>query len=63
MDNHAAHKSIKYGTKAYLAEHFQVHYMPAGSPECNAIEHLWSPYKNRFKKKLQEDPLVKITQP
>lgn len=25
-------------------------------------EHFWSPYKSRFKKKLLEDPLVKMTQ-
>ena len=37
LDNHAAHRGIKSGTKAYLAENFIVHFTPVGSPQLNSI--------------------------
>ena len=32
LDNHAAHRSIVHGTKAFLEENFVLHWMPPGSP-------------------------------
>ena len=62
LDNHAAHRSNKHGTKPYFAENFITHFMPPSSPQINAIEHFWSPFKARFKKALLENPLDKIDQ-
>ena len=36
--------------------------MVSSTPQVNAIEHFWSPFKLRFKKKLMENPLQKINQ-
>ena len=41
LDQHAAHRSVKYGSKTYLYEHFHVHFMVPGTPAINAIEHFW----------------------
>ena len=62
LDNHAAHRSIKYGTKDYLQENFVVHYQPSGTPQVNSIEHFWSVYKRRFKKVLMVNPERKWNQ-
>ena len=62
LDNHAAHRSIKYGTKAYLQENFELHFSPSGTPQCNSIEHFWGVYKRRFKKLLMLNPERKWTQ-
>ena len=62
LDNHVAHRSIKYGTKAYLQENFELHFSPSGTPQCNSIEHFWGVYKRRFKKLLMLNPERKWTQ-
>ena len=62
LDNHASHRSNLHGTKAFLQEHFIVHYMPPGSPQLNSIETYWGHYKRRFKKLLQIYPEREWTQ-
>ena len=41
LDQHAGHRSVKYGSKQYLYENFHVHFMVPGTPEVNSIEHYW----------------------
>ena len=50
LDNHPAHKAKSCRT--YLEEHFIPLWMPAGTPQFNSIESLWSPFKGRMKKEL-----------
>ena len=61
LDNHAAHKSVKHGTRAFLEANFELHWQPAGTPQVNVVEHLWSSYKRRFKKVLMVNPEMKWT--
>ena len=37
-------------------------YQPPGTPEVNAIEHLWFPIKHRCKRMLLADPTKNYTQ-
>lgn len=60
LDRHPAHCSRKHGVYEYLNSNFIPHMMPTGTPQVNAIEHFWSPFKSRFKKKLNENPNIKL---
>ena len=56
LDNAPAHTAVKTGVKPFLQANFNVHYMPKGTPQVNAIEHFWSSYKARVKKLLFNNP-------
>ena len=62
LDNHAAHRCVVHGTRAFLEENFVLHWMPPGSPQLNSIEIYWGVYKRRFRKLLQVNPQVRWTQ-
>ena len=60
LDNAQAHHGI--AVKPFLKEHFNVLYTPSGSPQLNSCEHIWSPIKHAFAKKLVEKPRMEWDQ-